>query len=491
MEDVNQLIAERRKKLEELRRRGIDPYPTGYQPTHHAADLQKKYAGLKNEEKTEDLVRVAGRILVFRRMGKATFAHLQDQSGKIQLYFKEDELGLDNYEVLKLLDAGDIIGAEGIVFKTKTGEVTLFTKKYQLLTKSLLPLPEKFHGLKDTELRYRQRYVDLIMNPNVRETFVLRTKIIAAMRKFLEDRGYLEVETPTLQPVYGGASARPFTTHHNTLKRDLFLRISDELYLKRLIVGGYEKVFEICKDFRNEGIDTSHNPEFTMMETMTAYHNYEDSMKVTEEMLAYITQTVLGTTEIEYQRKKVSMKAPYRRVSMAEAVKEVTGKDFSQITSVAEARKIASELKVPYEEHMGVGAILAEVFGVLAEHTFVNPTFITDYPKEVSPLAKETKHNKEVTERFELIIAGREYVNSYSELNEPDVLKENWQVQEEKLQEGDAAAQRTDQDFLRSLEYGMPPTSGIGVGMDRLVMLLTNSVSIRDVLFFPILKDTE
>ncbi|RMF54408.1 lysine--tRNA ligase [Candidatus Woesearchaeota archaeon] len=488
MDEENRLIQERKRKLKEIRELGINPYAYRFDQKNKAQEILEKFKGLKREEKTRAKVKVAGRIIALRRMGRASFMHLQDGTGRIQLYVREDEVGKGKYKLLKKLDIGDIIGAEGSVFKTKTGEVTVYVSEYELLTKSLRPLPEKFHGLKDTELRYRERYVDLIVNPEVKKKFIIRTKIYDAMREFLQKEGFLEVETPTLQPIYGGASAKPFITKHNALNMNLYLRISNELYLKRLIVGGFDKVFEFCKDFRNEGIDTKHNPEFSMMETMSAYDNYIDSMDRTERMLAYIAKKVLGTTKIKYQGKTIDLAPPFKRVRMVEAVKKETGYDFLKVKSVEEARKIARELRVEITDDMGVGSILAEICSEKCEPKFVQPTILYDYPVEVSSLAKPCKDNPKFTERFELIICGMEIGNMYSELNDPEVLRNNWKKQEELLRKGDEEAERTDEDFLKALEYGMPPTSGIGIGMDRLTMLFTDSDSIREVIFFPTLK---
>ncbi len=489
MEDENRLITERKRKLEEIRKLGFEPYEYRYEPTHKADGLLKKYSKLKNEEKTQDKVKVAGRIVQLRRMGRASFMHMQDFTGKVQLYLREDDMGKKEYKFLKLLDIGDIIGVEGTIFKTRTGEVTIYVKKLQLLTKSLRPLPEKFHGLKDEELRHRMRYVDLIVNPEVKQTFLMRSKIIDAMREFLVKDGFIEVRTPTLQPVYGGAAAKPFITKHNALNMNLYLRISDEMYLKRLIVGGFEKVFEICEDFRNEGIDTQHNPEFTMMETMSAYDDYADSMKRTERMFEFIAKKVLGTTKIEYQDKNIDLKGPYKRLKMIDGVKKETGIDFSKIKNLEEARKAARKLNVQITNDMGIGAIMAEICGELVEPKLVQPTFLMDYPKEVSPLSKPIKKNPDYVERFELLVAGMEFGNVYSEGNDPEVLRKNWAEQEEKLKKGDEEAQRMDNDFIMAMEYGMPPTSGIGIGVDRLVMLLTNTPSIREVIFFPTLRE--
>lgn len=490
MDTETRIINERKQKLEDLRKQGINPYAYRYEKTASAAEIKQVYSQLKAEEHDtmRNKVRVAGRLMNVRLMGKAAFAQLQDFSGQIQLYFRHDDVGKDAYDLFKKLDIGDIIGVEGSVFKTKTGEVTVDVRNFELLTKSVLPLPEKYHGLKDSELRYRQRYVDLIVNPEVRKTFVVRAKIIQAVREFLSNQGFIEVQTPTLQPIYGGASAKPFTTHHNALNMPLYMRISDELYLKRLIVGGFEKVFEFCTDFRNEGIDTKHNPEFSMVETMSAYDDYNDSMKRTEELLEFVARKVLGTTDFEFDGKKISMKAPFKKITMIDAVKEATGVDFTKIKDIKEAREVARKHRVEIDDNMSIGFILAELCGELVEPNTVQPTFIIDYPKDVSPLAKETRKNPEFTERFELIIAGMELGNIYSELNDPEELRKNWKAQEKRLSIGDDAAQRTDEDFIKAMEYGMPPTSGIGIGIDRLVMLLTNNTSIREVIFFPTMR---
>jgi lysyl-tRNA synthetase class 2 len=490
MDTETRIINERKQKLEDLRKQGINPYSYRFEKNASASEIKQVYAQLKAEEHDtmRNKMRVAGRLMNVRLMGKAAFAQLQDFSGQIQLYFRHDDVGKEAYELFRKLDIGDIIGVEGSVFKTRTGEVTVDVRNFELLTKSVLPLPEKYHGLKDPEIRYRHRYVDLIVNPEVRKTFVMRAKIIQLIREFLSNQGFIEVQTPVLQPVYGGASAKPFITHHNALNMPLYMRISDELYLKRLIVGGFERVFEFCTDFRNEGIDTKHNPEFSMMETMAAYDDYNDSMKRTEELLEFAAKKVLGTTELEFDGKKISMKAPFKRISMVDAVKEATGVDFSKIKDIKEAQEVARKFRVEIDEDMSIGFILAELCSELVESKIIQPTFIIDYPKEVSPLAKETRNNPEFTERFELIIAGMELGNMYSELNDPEELRKNWKAQEKRLSAGDDAAQRTDDDFIKAMEYGMPPTSGIGIGIDRLVMLLTNNSSIREVILFPTMR---
>jgi lysyl-tRNA synthetase class 2 len=490
MDTETRIINERKQKLDELRKAGINPYAYRFEKTALAYEIKKVYEqlGAQDHDSMRNKVRVAGRIIAVRMMGKASFVQLQDSSGPIQLYFRQDDVGKEAYELFKKLDMGDIIGVEGSVFKTKTGEITVHVKSFELLTKSIRPLPEKFHGLKDPELRFRQRYVDLIVNPEVQKTFINRAKMINAIREFLAGQGFIEVQTPVLQPVYGGASAKPFITHHNALNMPLYMRISDELYLKRLIVGGFDRVFEFCTDFRNEGIDTKHNPEFSMMETMTAYDDYNDSMKRTEEMLEFVTRKVLGTTEIEYDGKKISMMAPFKRISMIDAVKEATGVDFSKVKDVEEARNVARKFKVEIDDDMSIGFILSEICLELVEPKIIQPTFIYDYPREVSPLAKPVKDNLDFTERFELIVAGMEFGNMYSELNDPEELRKNWEEQEKRLSQGDEEAQRSDEDFIKAMEYGMPPTSGIGIGIDRLAMLLTNNTSIREVIFFPTMR---
>jgi len=489
MDTETRIINERKQKLEDLKKAGINPYAYRFEKNALAAEIKKVYENLKPEDHDtmRNAVKAAGRLRNVRLMGKAAFAQLQDGSGQVQLYFRHDDVGKEAYDFFKKLDLGDIIGVEGSVFKTKTGEITVHVKKFELLTKSLLPLPEKFHGLKDTETRYRQRYVDLIANPEVKKIFIARAKIIQAIREFLTNQGYVEVSTPTLQPIYGGASAKPFVTHHNALNMPLYMRISDELYLKRLLVGGFERVFEFCADFRNEGIDTRHNPEFIQMETMTAYDDYNDSMKRTEEMMEYATRKTLGTTDLEFDGKKMSMKAPFKRLKMVDAVKEATGVDFAKI-SLKEAREVARKFRVNIDEEMSVGFILAELCSELVEPNIVQPTFILDYPKDVSPLAKVTRDNPEFTERFELLAAGMELGNMYSELNDPEELRKNWKEQEKRLSSGDEEAQRTDDDFIKAMEYGMPPASGIGIGIDRLAMLLTNNTSIREVILFPTMR---
>ena len=488
MEDEGHLIQERKRKLHELKEKGINPYAARYPKTHYAIDLLKKHDKLKKEAKTKDDVKIAGRLISLRRMGKVTFAHLMDGTGKIQLYLREDLVGKEQYDLLKKLDVGDIIGAEGTIFRTKMGELTVEVKTYQLLTKSLLPFPEKFHGLQDQELRYRQRYLDLIMNPEVKDVFDKRSKILQAIREFMDKQGFTEVETPILQPNYGGASARPFESHLNVLKMKVYMRISDELFLKRLIVGGYEKVYEFSKDFRNEGVDKLHNPEFLQVETMWAYADYKDNMKFCEEYVSFIAKKVLGTTKITYQGKTIDLKAPWKKIRLYDLLKEKLGIDFEKIKTKEEAEKIAQKLWVKTERCYTKGHVIAEIFEELIQPTLIQPTIVYDYPADLFGLAKKDPNNPEIAQAFEPIVNGWELGLSYCEQNDPEVLKAYWKKEEELGRCGDEEAQRTDDDFLNALSYGMPPVSGLGIGIDRLAMLLTDSVSIRDVIFFPFMK---
>jgi len=490
MAEKNPLIEERYKKLREIEKSGKHPFSHRFEKTHMAYDINEKYAHLDDEQHTTDEVVVAGRLMNMRKMGKLIFAPLMDETGRVQVVFLKDTLK-EEFDFLKLLDIGDLIGIKGVVFKTKKGQVSIEVKEYELLAKSLRPLPEKWHGLKDDELKYRMRYVDLIVNEDSRKRFVIRSRIIEGLRQSLIKQGFLEVETPILQPIYGGAEARPFITHHNSLDREMYLRISNELYLKRLIVGGFEKVFEFSKDFRNEGIDTKHNPEFTLIETMAAYWDYMDSMKCIEELISSLAQKILGKTKLTFQGTEIDLTPPWKKATMVDLVKEHTGKDFTHVKEVEEARKFAQELGVKIEDTMGVGAILADIFDAKVEDKIVQPTFVMDHPVEISPLARKKKDNFDFTERFELLIGGREYANVYSELNDPEHLRENWESQKKKREAGAEETHPMDEDFIRALEYGMPPTSGIGIGVDRLVMLFTDAGSIRDVILFPILKKKE
>ena len=423
-----------------------------------------------------------------RIMGKASFCHIQDNEGRIQSYVSINELGEESYKQFKEDDIGDIIGITGFVFKTKTGEVSIHAKEVTLLSKSLRPLPEKFHGLKDTDLRYRQRYVDLIVNPEVKETFLKRTKILKEIRNVLDSKGYLEVDTPILNTIAGGAAARPFVTHHNTLDMDMYLRIANELYLKRLIVGGFDKVYEMGRMFRNEGISIKHNPEFTNIELYSAYEDYHDMMDIAEEIISTVAKNVLGTTKITYQGTDIDLTPSWKRITMIDAIKEVTGIDFNEIETDEEAKEIAKNLKLEYDETMTRGHIINLVFEEKVEETLIQPTFICDYPVEVSPLTKRKVDDKRLTERFELFIGGREYGNAYSELNDPIDQYERFLKQVEARENGDEEANMMDEDFITALEYGMPPTGGLGLGIDRLIMLLTDSASIRDVLLFPTMR---
>ncbi len=482
--DLSEILQVRRDKLAALREAGKDPYEiTKYDVTNHAKELIDEFESYEGKN-----VSVAGRLMSKRGMGKASFCDLLDKTGKIQLYLRIDEVGEENYEEIKKLDIGDIVGVEGEVFRTKRGEISIKGSKVTLLSKSLLPLPEKFHGLKDTDLRYRQRYVDLIVNPEVRDTFVKRTQIIKEMRAFLDERGFLEVETPMLNTISGGATARPFITHHNTLDLQMYLRIATELHLKRLIVGGFERVYEIGRNFRNEGMDVKHNPEFTSIELYQAYTDVNGMMDITEEMICDITEKVCGSLKITYQGEEVDMSRGWKRMTMIEAVKEYSGADFSKITSDEDARYLAETVGVKVDPSATWGSCLSEVFEEKVEDNLVQPTFIIDYPVDVSPLAKRKKDDKRLTERFELFITRREFANAFSELNDPIDQKERFLKQVEARNNGDEEAGMMDDDFITALEYGLPPTGGMGLGVDRLVMLLTDSASIRDVLLFPTMK---
>lgn len=478
---------ERAKKIDELKKQGNEPYKHRFEVKNHALNLQQKYEKLKPGEKTNDKVSMAGRVLAVRIHGKINFASLQDSTGKIQLAFEEQESTKELCDFFKrYVDSGDVIGVEGIVLKTQRGELTVLVKKLELLTKSIAPLPDKWHGLQDKEERYRQRYVDLIMNPEVKQVFLKRSKIIEAMREFLMHKDFIEVETPILQPIYGGTNARPFETKLNALDIKLYLRISNELYLKRLLVGGYEKIFEFSADFRNEGIDKTHNPEFLLMETMWTYANYKDNLDLCEEMFQYIAKKVLGTTKIEYQGTKMDF-GKWQKLSMLEAIKKYTGEDFDT-ENENHAKKLAMKLKVDVSECKDWGEIINKVFEEKVEQHLIQPTMIYDYPTSVSGLAKIKDEDSRFAERFEPFINGWELGNSYSEENDPERLKEYWKKAEEAFRKGAFEEQRLDLDFLRALEHGMPPASGIGIGMDRLIMLLTNSASIRDVILFPFMR---
>ena len=474
----------RREKLAQMQEAGKDPFQiVKYDVTHHSDEIRANFDALENKD-----VCIAGRLMSKRIMGKASFCNIQDRNGLMQSYVSKNDIGEEDYAAFKKYDIGDIIGIKGFVFKTKTGEISVHAKEVVLLSKSLQVLPEKFHGLKDQELRYRQRYVDLIVNPESRDTFIKRSKIITEIRRFLDAKGFLEVETPVLQTIPGGASARPFITHHNTLDIDMYCRIALELPLKRLIVGGFERVYEIGRVFRNEGISVRHNPEFTLMELYQAYTDYKGMMDITEEMFRTVAQNVLGTTKITYGGYDLDLGQPFARITMTDAVKQFTGVDFDQVKDTEEAKKIAAEKGVEFEERHVKGDILNLFFEEFVEKNLIQPTFIIAYPVEISPLTKRKPDKPEFTERFELFIVGREYGNAYSELNDPIDQRARFEYQEYLRENGDDEANMIDEDFLTALEYGMPPTGGLGVGIDRFVMLLTESVSIRDVILFPTMK---
>ena len=486
-QDIHQLLKVKREKLANLQQAGKDPFQiTKYDVTHHSTDIKNNFEEL--EGKT---VRIAGRVMSKRVMGKASFCNVQDLPGNIQVYVARDSIGEESYADFKKYDVGDIVGIEGEVFKTKTGEISVHASQVTLLSKSLQILPEKFHGLTNTDIRYRQRYTDLIMNQDVKDTFVKRSKIISAIRRYLDGQGFLEVETPMLVSNAGGAAARPFETHYNALDEDVKLRISLELYLKRLIVGGMERVFEIGRVFRNEGLDTRHNPEFTLMELYQAYTDYYGMMDLTENMFRYVAQEVCGTTVIPYAEETIDLGKPFERLTMVDAVKKYAGVDFDQIPDTAAAKKLADEKGVHYEERHAKGDILNLFFEEFVEEHLIQPVFIMDHPVEISPLTKRKPDKPDYVERFELFIYGREMCNAYSELNDPIDQRERFKAQEAALAAGDEEAKTTDEDFMNALEIGMPPTGGIGYGIDRLVMLLTNSPAIRDVLLFPTMKSLD
>ena len=484
--DINHLMQIRRDKLKELQEQGKDPFEiTKFNRTNTAGQIKANY-----EQFAEKDVTIAGRIIAKRIMGKASFCTIQDCDEKIQSYVSINDLGEESYKAFKTFDIGDIIGITGFVFKTRTEEISVHAKEVTLLSKSLRPLPEKFHGLKDPDLRYRQRYTDLIVNPEVKDTFVKRSKIISEIRKILDEKGYLEVETPILNTISGGASARPFITHHNTLDLDMYLRIALELNLKRLIVGGMDKVYEIGRVFRNEGMDIRHNPEFTELELYAAYEDYNDMMDITEEIFSRTAQEILGTTKITYQGQEIDLTPGWKRITMIDSIKEACGVDFNQITSDEEAVALAKErgIEIPDKTKETRGDVLSLFFDEYVEKTLIQPTFIYEYPVEISPLAKKCPNNKKMTERFEVFIAGREYGNAFSELNDPIDQYERFKKQVEAKEAGDEEAAMMDEDYINALEIGLPPTGGLGIGVDRLVMLLTDAASIRDVLLFPTMK---
>lgn len=490
-EDMNVLLKRRMEELEELKNLGFEPFAYSYDVNSNSDDIKENF---KEDEKRT--ISIAGRIMSIRRMGKASFAHLQDDKGRIQVYLRKDDVGEKVYDAFKLLDIGDIIGIEGFVFKTKTGEISVHTTSLTLLSKTLRPLPipkettdeqgnKIIHDqFSDKELRYRQRYVDLVVNPHIKDIFLKRSKIISSIRKFLDEQGYLEVETPVLQPLYGGASARPFITHHNTLDMPLYLRIADELYLKRLIVGGFNGVYEISKDFRNEGMDRTHNPEFTMMEIYVPYKDYIWMMEFVEKMIRFVCIEVFGKYDFEYEGNQINFSGQWKRVSMVDSIKEKTGIDILT-SSIADLTAAGKKIGIDVNAIEGKAKLIDEIFSVAVQPGLIEPTFIMDYPVELSPLAKIHRTKKGLVERFEGYVAGREISNAFSELNDPLDQRNRFEAQKKLSEKGDEEAHQIDEDFVRALEYGMPPTAGLGVGIDRLVMLFTNQSSIRDVIFFP------
>ena len=494
MDQLNQLLVQRRKKANELAELNVALYANDFKPTHHISEVLSSASAKEIAADIEDgpdilaSFQVAGRIMALRKFGKASFLHIQDESGKIQIYIKKEVVGEQTYNQFKKWDIGDIVGFKGKLFKTKTGELTIQADTIKLITKSLRPLPEKWHGLTDVEIRYRQRYVDLIVNPEVRETFRKRIEIIRLLREFLSNRGFLEVETPMMQAVPGGATAKPFKTHHKALDMDLYLRIAPELYLKRLLVGGFEKVFEINRNFRNEGLSTRHNPEFTMLEFYQAYATYTDLMDLTEEMLSWLTEEVNGSMEVTYQGQVVDLSPPWRRYTVDEALIEVGGLEPAILTDHEALLKLAKDKGIELEPLAGPGKAKTELFELLVEDKLINPTFVTAYPTEVSPLARRNEQNSQVTDRFELFITGREIANAFSELNDPVDQKKRFEKQIEERGDDEEIHPVLDEDYIRALEYGLPAAAGEGIGIDRLVMLLTDSPSIRDVIIFPHLK---
>jgi len=487
--DENELIRGRRLKLEALFKCGINPYATTFKPTDLAAELSARYQESPKEASfLEENVSLTGRIVSFRHHGKASFAHIRDRSGCIQIYIREDEVGEEAYDLLKKLDVGDFIGVTGRVFRTKTGELTVRVKQLSPLAKALRPLPEKWHGLADVELRYRRRYLDFIANPEMAEAFRMRSRLVTSLRRFFDKQGFLEVETPIMQPIPGGAAARPFVTYHNALNLSLYLRVAPELHLKRLVVGGLERVYELGRNFRNEGISSQHNPEFTMLEFYQAYADYHDLMALTEELFLYLAQEVLGSEELTYQGRKIPLRPPWPRISLLQALTALGGLPSMDLETEEGARRLAREQGIPLKEGWGWGKILMELFEAFVQEKLVQPTFVLDLPVELSPLAKAKDGDHRLAQRFELFIAGTEVANAYSELNDPEEQRKRFEEQLKLRQQGDEEAQPMDEDFIQALEYGMPPTAGEGIGIDRLVMLFTNTPSIRDVILFPLLR---
>ena len=483
--DLNEQMQVRLDKMHKIEEKGLKPFGYRYEYTHRSGDVKEQFDAL-SEAETE--VKLAGRVMAIRGHGKTCFMDMQDKDGRIQVYVRKDVLGEDNYALIKMMDIGDTVGVTGTVFRTHMGEVSIKASGLEMLSKSLRPLPEKWHGLKDVETRYRQRYVDLIVNPDVRDTFVKRSQIIRSVRNVLDSHGFLEVETPILNTIAGGAAARPFISYHNALDMQVYMRIAPELYLKRLIVGGMDRVYELGRVFRNEGIDNRHNPEFTSVEIYQAFADYRDMMDLTEEVVVKTAEEVLGTTKIVYEGTEIELASPWKRISMIDAVKEYAGKDFTNVTDLEEARAMAKEINVEVEATWGIGKIINACFEEYVEDKLIQPTFITGHPKEISPLAKSNPENPEITDRFEAFIYGREICNGFTELNDPIDQRERFMKQVEERANGDEEANMMDEDFVTALEYGLPPTGGLGIGIDRLVMFLTNSSTIRDVLFFPTMK---
>jgi len=487
---TTEIISNKWKEIEELKREGIDPFGHSFNRTYKIKDLIEENKDLQVGECGKEKASVAGRLMALRTHGKAIFANIEDVSGRIQIYIKSNKVGEDAFKLFSKIGVGDILGVSGLIFRTRTGEVTVFVEEFSLLCKSVRSLPEKWHGLKDVEVRYRKRYLDLIVNPSVREIFIKRSKVVQSIRNFLDNRGFLEVQTPIMQPIPGGATARPFITHHNTLHRDLYLRIATELYLKRLIVGGLEKVYELGCDFRNEGISTKHNPEFTMLELYEAYGDYHSMMTITEELIIYVIKNVFGSLEVEYQGNKINFTPPWKRISMCKVIEEVSGINIEKILQ-KDFDKIIKKHGLNIKGKINRGEITNELFEKYVEPTLIQPTFIFDYPLEISPLSKQKKDNPELVERFELFVNSMELANAFTELNDPAEQKRRFEEQVAKRKAGDMESHFMDEDYIEALEYGMPPTGGLGIGIDRLMMLLTNSDSIKEVILFPQLKSKE
>jgi len=485
-----EMILNKWEEIKELKKEGIDPFGHSFVRTCKIIDLIEKNKDLEIGGCGQEKVTVAGRLMALRSHGRAIFGNIEDVSEKIQIYIKSNEIGEEAFNLFGKIDIGDILGVTGLVFKTRTGEITILVKEFTLLCKSLRSLPEKWHGLKDVEIRYRKRYLDLIVNPTVREIFIKRSKVVQSIRSFLDSRGYLEVETPIMQPIPGGATARPFITHHNTLHRDFYLRIAPELYLKRLLVGGFEKVYELSRNFRNEGISTKHNPEFTMLELYEAYGDYHSIMQITEELIIYVVKNVFGSLEIEYQGNKINFTPPWKRISMYKAIEGVTGLQIDKI-SQKDFNEIVKKYSLNIKGNISKGEIANELFEKFVEPTLIQPTFVLDYPLELSPLSKQKKDNPELVERFELFIGTMELVNAFTELNDPAEQRRRFEEQVAKKEAGDMESHFMDEDYVEALEYGMPPAGGLGLGIDRLMMLFTNSDSIKEVILFPQLKSKE